>query len=114
MAINRVRTDEEGHKIEEVTFVDVTLWSRQAEIAGQYLKKGSSCMIDGRLRPILGRISRPARNDSKLRVVGENLQLLGSRQDSEDASSARPSRGPVSQRTAPARAPSIEPENIPF
>ena len=47
MACNRVRTGDDGQKIEEVTFVDVTLWGRQAELANQYLGKG---------RPVLGSI----------------------------------------------------------
>ena len=40
MAINRVRTADNGERIEETTYVDVTLWGRQAELAGQYLSKG--------------------------------------------------------------------------
>jgi single-strand DNA-binding protein len=50
LAINRVTTDPEGQKHEEVTFVDITLWARQAEIAQQYLKKGSPVFIEGRLQ----------------------------------------------------------------
>jgi len=49
LAINRVTTDPEGQKHEEVTFVDITLWARQAEIAQQYLKKGSPVFNEGRL-----------------------------------------------------------------
>jgi single-strand DNA-binding protein len=50
LAINRVTTDPEGQKHEEVTFVDITLWARQAEIAQQYLKKGSPVFIEGGLQ----------------------------------------------------------------
>jgi single-strand DNA-binding protein len=50
LAINRVTTDPEGQKHEEVTFVDITLWARQADIAQQYLKKGSPVFIEGRLQ----------------------------------------------------------------
>ena len=49
LAINRTWTDE-GQKHEEVTFVDVMLWGRQAEIAQQYLRKGSPVFIEGRLQ----------------------------------------------------------------
>jgi single-strand DNA-binding protein len=48
LAINRVFTDEQGTKKEEVTFIDVTLWGRTAEIGQQYLHKGSSVFIEGR------------------------------------------------------------------
>ena len=50
MAVNRVYTAENGEKREETTFVDVTLWGRTAEIAGEYLKKGRSVYIEGRLQ----------------------------------------------------------------
>ena len=50
MAINRIRTGDNGERIEEVTYVDVTLWGRQAELAGQYLAKGRPVFIEGRLQ----------------------------------------------------------------
>jgi single-strand DNA-binding protein len=50
LAINRYRTDDEGHKSEETTFVDVTLWGRLAEVALQYLRKASQVFIEGRLQ----------------------------------------------------------------
>jgi single-strand DNA-binding protein len=40
LAVNRIYSGEDGEKKEETTFVDVTLWARPAEIAGQYLRKG--------------------------------------------------------------------------
>src|SRR2546423_14033128 len=49
MAVNRVYTAENGEKREETTFVDVTLWGRTAEIAGEYLKKGRPVFIEGRV-----------------------------------------------------------------
>ena len=50
IAVNRVYTPEGGEKREETTFVDITLWGRQAEIAGEYCKKGRSIYIEGRLQ----------------------------------------------------------------
>ena len=49
MAVNRYRKDDNGQSQEEVTFVDVTLWARQAELASQYLEKGRQVYIEGRL-----------------------------------------------------------------
>src|SRR5438876_11531133 len=49
IAINREYTLDSGEKREEVTCVDVVLWSRLAETAGEYLKKGRSGFIEGRL-----------------------------------------------------------------
>src|SRR3989442_15291348 len=50
IAVNRVYTTDSGEKREEVTYVDVVLWARLAEIAGEYLKKGRPVFIEGRLK----------------------------------------------------------------
>ena len=50
LAVNRTYTNQAGEKTEEVTYIDVELWGRLAEIAGEYAKKGRSIFIEGRLR----------------------------------------------------------------
>ena len=51
LALNRYWTDKQTNsRREETTFVDVTLWSRDAEVAGEYLAKGRSVLIEGRLQ----------------------------------------------------------------
>src|SRR4030088_1493884 len=80
LAVNRVFTGEDGEKREEVTFVDVVLWSRLAEIAEQYLKKGRPVFIEGRLQLDSWDDKQTGQKRSKLRVIGENMQMLGSRQ----------------------------------
>lgn len=79
IAVNRVFTPDGGEKREETTFVDVTLWGRQAEIAGEYCKKGRSIYIEGRLQLDSWEDKASGQKRSKLRVVGENFQLLGPR-----------------------------------
>ena len=79
MAVNRVYTAENGEKREETTFVDVTLWGRTAEIAGEYLKKGRPVFIEGRLQLDTWDDKTSGQKRSKLKVVGEGLQLLGCR-----------------------------------
>ncbi|MST00930.1 MAG: single-stranded DNA-binding protein, partial [Pedosphaera sp.] len=49
LAVNRNWTSETGEKKEEVTFVDVDAFGKQAEVIGQYLKKGRPIMVEGRL-----------------------------------------------------------------
>jgi single-strand DNA-binding protein len=95
LAINRVFTDEQGTKKEEVTFVDVTLWGRTAEIASQYLRKGSPVFIEGRLQLDSWEDRQSGQKRSKLRVVGESLQLPGDRRES----TAPPPRPPEVART---------------
>ena len=77
IAVNRVYTPEGGERREETTFVDITLWGRQAEIAGEYCKKGRSIYIEGRLQLDTWEDKTSGQKRSKLRVVGENFQLLG-------------------------------------
>ena len=79
IAVNRSYTLDSGEKREEVTFVDVVLWSRLAEIAGEYLKKGRPIFIEGRLQLDTWDDKQTGQKRSKLRVIGETMQLLGGR-----------------------------------
>jgi single-strand DNA-binding protein len=80
VAINRNWTDDQGQKREETTFVDVTLWGRQAELAGQYLSKGRSVYFEGRLQLDTWDDRETGQKRSKLRVIGEVMQFLGGRE----------------------------------
>lgn len=80
LAVNRQYSLEGGEKREEVTFVDVVLWARLAEIAGEYLKKGRPVLIEGRLQLDSWDDKQSGQKRSKLRVIGETMQLLGGRQ----------------------------------
>lgn len=121
LAINRYYTTEGGEKREETTFVDVTFWGRPAEIAGEYIKKGRPVMIEGRLQLDTWDDKQTGQKRSKLKVVGENLQLLGSRGDSGSGEegggggggrpASRPSR-PAAPQSQPSEAP--EEDDIPF
>lgn len=76
LAVNdRVKRD--GQWVEEVNFIEVTLWARTAEVANEYLSKGSSVLIEGRLK--LDRWEKDGQKFSKLRVVGERMQMLSGR-----------------------------------
>ena len=79
LAINRKYKTDSGEMKEETTFVDVTLWGRQAEIAKEYLSKGKPVYIEGRLQLDSWDDKATGQKRSKLRVTGEAMQLLGSR-----------------------------------
>ena len=81
LAVNDRRKTATGEWVEETTFVDVTLWGRTAEIAGEYVTKGSPLLIDGRLK--LDTWEKDGKKNSKLRVVCDRMQLLGSRSGGE-------------------------------
>lgn len=76
IATNR-RVKQGDEWVDETTFVDVTLWGRTAELAGQYLAKGRPVFIEGRLQMDTWTDSQTGKQRSKLKVVGENMQFLG-------------------------------------
>lgn len=61
--------------IEDTTFVDCTAWGRTAEVAAEYLRKGASVLIEGRLK--LDQWEKDGQKQSRLKVVAERLQMLG-------------------------------------
>lgn len=75
LAVNERRKDKQGNYVDETTFVDVKLWGRQAEVANEYTQKGSSVLIEGRLK--LDTWESNGQKRSKLYVVADRLQLLG-------------------------------------
>lgn len=82
LAVNRTWFDKQTNsKKEDVTFVDVTLWGRTAEIAGEYLSKGKQVLIEGRLQLDSWDDKETGQKRTKLKVIGENMTMLGSRQD---------------------------------
>jgi single-strand DNA-binding protein len=111
IAVNRQYTLDNGEKREEVTFVDVTFWGRTAEVAGEYLKKGRPVFIEGRLQLDTWDDKQSGQKRSKLKVIGEMMQMLGSREAGE-AGGPRPAR----VTAAPKGAESGEPDDdeIPF
>ena len=76
LAVNdRVKKNDQW--VDETTFVDVTLWGRTAEVANEYLSKGSSIHIEGRLK--LDMWEKDGQKRSKLRVVADKMQMVGGR-----------------------------------
>jgi single-strand DNA-binding protein len=124
LAINRTYTVDNGEKREEVTFVEVTFWGRQAETIGEYVKRGRSIYVEGRLQLDTWDDKQSGQKRSKLRVVGENFQFLGNRAGgatggdddggggvaAEDRTAARK---PAPRKPAP-QTPSEPDDDIPF
>src|ERR1700758_2697248 len=111
VAVNRVWTNEAGEKKEEVTFVDVDVFGRTAENVGQYMRKGRPILIEGRLRLDQWDDKQTGQKKSKLGVVAETVQFLGSPggagggEGGGGAPASRPSR-PQGATSAPAAPPS--------
>src|ERR1700744_3306095 len=90
LAVNRVWTNEAGEKKEEVTFVDVDVFGRTAENVGQYMRKGRPIMIEGRLKLDQWDDKQSGQKRSKLGVVAETVQFLGSANDSGGSAPSAP------------------------
>ncbi|MEE2936227.1 MAG: single-stranded DNA-binding protein [Planctomycetota bacterium] len=75
LAVNDRRKTASGEWVDETTFVDVTLWGRTAEVASEYLGKGSPILVEGRLK--LDTWETDGQKRSKLRVVCDRMQMLG-------------------------------------
>ena len=116
VAVNRQYTLDSGEKREEVTFVDVVLWSRLAEIAGEYLKKGRPVFIEGRLQMDSWDDKQTGQKRTKLRVIGETMQLLGRPPGAGggEGDEARSSRGKTNPPPKAAEAAGPDDDEIPF
>lgn len=105
LAVNRTWFDKNtNQKQEEVTFVDVTVWGRTAEIAGEYLSKGRAVLIEGRLTLDQWDDKNTGQKRSKLKVVCENMTMVGGRSQG-GGGGGRPQGGGGQQYSAPQSGP---------
>lgn len=86
MAVNERRKQGEEW-VDETTFVDVTLWGRTAEVAGEYLSKGSPVFIEGRLK--LETWEKDGQKHYKMKVVADKMQLIGGKSSEGNSSSSQ-------------------------
>jgi len=137
--VNDRRKNQSGEWIEETTFVDVTLWGRTAEVAGEYLSKGSPILIEGRLK--YDTWEKDGQKRSKLSVVAARMQMVGGKGggggggsgggsgarggrgqsesfddggDYGEAPAGPPARSGGQQRSAPSAPPPPTQDEIPF
>ena len=105
LAINRYYAGDNSERQEETTFVDVTLWNRQAEVAGNYLSKGRGVFVEGRLQLDSWEDKASGQKRTKLRVIGENIQLFprGGEGDMGGAPRQQPQGAPRSNNYGQAR-----------
>ena len=82
IAINRTYRTKDGEKKEETCFVTIETWGRQAETCAEYLHKGSSVFVEGRLKFSKWE-SQTGEKRSKLEVTAERVQFLGGRKPEE-------------------------------
>ena len=120
LAVNRNWRDAtSGEMKEEVTFVDIDAFGKQAETLGQYMKKGSPLMVEGRLRLDTWEDKQTNQKRSKLGVVLESFQFLDSRSNRDGAGAEVPRSRPTPSTPPPASAPEgdaapPEDDDVPF
>ncbi len=105
MAVSRKFKTAGGEEREETCFVSVTVWGRQAETCGEYLRKGSAAFVDGRLK--FDEWEKDGQKLNRLTVVAERVQFLGSPKRGEVGDAPSGEKRPA--RPAPAAAPEEPP-----
>ncbi|WP_435011701.1 single-stranded DNA-binding protein [Tundrisphaera lichenicola] len=107
LALNRSFMGKDGEKREEVVFIDVTVWDRQAETCCQYLKKGRAVHVEGFLKMDTWEDKNSGEKRSKVKVQADRVQFLDRREDSggvpggEDDYSAPAPRDSAPRRSSP-------------
>ena len=112
LALNRAWTDEGGQKKEEVTFLDVAVFSKQAENCAKYLKKGSQVAVIGRLRQESWDDKQTGQKKSKITVVADNVQFLGA--PAGGAPAGQPARAAAPTAAPAGGEPTGDDSDVPF
>jgi single-strand DNA-binding protein len=116
LALNRSWKTETGETKEEVTFVDIDAFGRQAEVIAQYMKKGRPLLVEGRLKLDQWEDKNTHQKQSKLRVVLESFSFLDSNRaegtgGGTEAPRAKPAAPPAATESD---VPPVEEDDVPF
>jgi single-strand DNA-binding protein len=121
LAINRTWKNEAGENKEEVSFVDVDAWGRQAEVIAQYMRKGRPFLVEGRLKQDTWEDKNTHQKQSKLKVVLEGFSFIDAKGPEGAPSGAdtprRPAAAPGAAKPpegAEGEAPPVEEDDVPF
>lgn len=126
VAVNRTYNDKDGNKKEEVTYVDVDAFGKQAEVIGKFFTKGKPILVEGRLKLDQWEDKTSGEKKSRLGVVLEQFSFVGGKSDggssgdsySDEAPAPRRAAAPAPRQAAPRReappAQDIGDEDVPF
>jgi single-strand DNA-binding protein len=117
LAVNRRWKTETGEPKDEVSFIDVDAFGRQAEVIAQYLKKGRPFLVEGRLKQDTWEDKNTHQKQSKLKVVLEGFSFIDTKgADGTAPATPRPAAAPAVAAPAPAEPEAPEPEHddVPF
>ena len=117
LAVNRTWKNEAGESKEEVTFVDVETFGRQAEVLAQYMRKGRPLLVEGRLKLDQWEDKNTHQKVSKLKVVLESFSFIDSKGGGGggEGGGAAAKPAPASSPAAPEAEPAPpEEDDVPF
>ena len=115
LAVNRSWTGTDGQKKEETTFIDCEAWGKTAEVMHKYLAKGRPVFIEGRLKLDQWDDKETGQKRSKIKVVVDGFQFVGSKPEGERDVQQPPAQRKAPRPSAPVQtAPEMNPEDIPF
>ncbi|NTV53106.1 MAG: single-stranded DNA-binding protein [Candidatus Firestonebacteria bacterium] len=106
MAMNRTYKSQTGEMKEEVTYVRVVVWGKQAEASAEYLSKGSPVFVEGRLQSRQWE-TEDGQKRSVLEVVADRVQFLGRKRGGDEAPAA-------AEEPASTSGPASSEDDIPF
>lgn len=118
LATTSQRKDKDGEKVEKTEWHRVKMFGKLGEIAGEYLRKGSQCYIEGRIE--YGSYDKEGVKHYTTDIIADEMQMLGGKSEVGQSGGTSGSRGgaPQRERPAPATAPAaqneIDEEDIPF
>ncbi|MBM4048738.1 MAG: single-stranded DNA-binding protein [Planctomycetes bacterium] len=119
LAINRRYTSKEGEQKEDVCFVEIEAFGRQAEVLSEYMSKGSPLFVEGRLRYSSWQ-DKQGQKRTKLSVVADGFQFLGGKRgaptgEAPEAKEAQDEPPPPEEPPPPPPPPpDVKKDNIPF
>ena len=95
LAVNSIFKDQSGQRKEETCYVTIVVWSKQAELCQQYLKKGRSIFVEGRL--LYRSWEAEGKTRSTMEVRADRIQFLGPPAPSQAGPSGQAARGPAAE-----------------
>ena len=82
LAVNREYTTKEGERKKEVAFIRIVVWGKQAQSCQEYLKKGSSVLVEGRLQSRSWETAEKEKRNT-LEVTAERVHFLTRRNEEQ-------------------------------
>ncbi len=123
IAVNRSYSGQDGNTREETCFVEIDSFGRTAENIGKFFSKGKPILVEGRLRQDTWDDKETGKSRSKLVVVLDRFEFVGSQRDSmgggdfdQSAQSGASYRrtSPAPRGRAPERVDDLEDDDVPF